>query len=261
MRVIISGLSFSDVVHQELTLVWKKDNSLLCDFTDLFEKDDKIILKMNSWKVSVLRSLQNFSTLKMLFSNLFSIGFCFFDKDVDKLVWSTGSNNIDLSKLPQNVTNYYFLTCHEFHFDRTYLKHLRPIKTIQVKIDENRSLFSDKTIGVHIRRSDHDVSIKESPLESFIEIMKYDLEKDSSINYFLATDDQEVEQILKGLFPGKILTYPKECSRTSVTGMQDAMVDLYSLSATSKIYGSFYSSFSDIAARIGNIPLKIIRKS
>ena len=63
----------------------------------------------------------------------------------------------------------------------------------------------------------------------------------------------------KNLFPGKILTYKKEFSRTDVKGVQDAVIDLYSLAASCKIYGSYFSSFSDIAARIGDIPLKVIR--
>jgi len=86
------------------------------------------------------------------------------------------------------------------------------------------------------------------------------LSKDKDTTFYLATDDKEVEIILMELFPNKILTYEKEFSKTNVQGIQDAMVDLYSLSATYKIYGSYFSSFSDIAARIGNIPLEIIRK-
>ena len=42
--------------------------------------------------------------------------------------------------------------------------------------------------------------------------------------------------------------------------MIGAMVDLYCLAKCSKIYGSHGSSFSDVAARIGNIPLKVMKK-
>ena len=104
-------------------------------------------------------------------------------------------------------------------------------------------------------------SIKGSPLEGFIEAMSRDLIADSETNFFLATDDAEVEKVLIKRFPGKIITYKKVYSRQEVKGVQDAMVDLYCLSRTNKIYGSFYSSFSEIASRIENIPLEIIKKS
>lgn len=39
-----------------------------------------------------------------------------------------------------------------------------------------------------------------------------------------------------------------------------AMIDILCLSRTLKIYGSFYSSFSEYAANMGNIPLVIVKK-
>lgn len=261
IRVIISGLSFSDTVKQELTLIWSKDNSLYCDFTDLFEKDDKIILKHYEWLTKIRNRVQNKKILKRIFNKIFSIDFSLFDEDFKELVWSTGTDNINLGKLPEKVNNYYISTCNEFHFNKAYLKYLRPTAIIKNNIDRNIAEFTNKTIGVHIRRTDNAASIQESPLERFIEIMRNDLMRDPAINYYLATDDMQVEIAIKDLFPGKILTYQKDYSRTSVKGVQDAMVDLYTLSATCKIYGSYYSSFSDIASRIGDIPLNIVRKS
>ena len=258
-RVIISGLHFSDIVQQKLTVIWKKDHSLFSDFTDLFETDDKIILKKKNYKIRILNNVRNTCFYKLL-STIFSIDFFLFDMDIRELVWSTGTNNINLSKLPKDGTNFYFYTCHEFYFDRQYLKHLRPVKAIRENISLNVKSFTNKTIGIHIRRTDHYKAIEVSPLENFIEKIRDDLAKDMNINYFLATDDMEVEKTLIGLFSNKIITYSKEYSRKNVKGMQDAVVDLYTLSATSKIYGSFNSSFSDMAARIGNIPLIIIVK-
>ena len=39
----------------------------------------------------------------------------------------------------------------------------------------------------------------------------------------------------------------------------DGITDMYTLACTTKIYGSFQSSFSEIASQIGNIPLEIIQ--
>ena len=259
IRVLISGLGFADIVNQELVLIWRKDNSLYCDFTDIFQINNKIVIRNYDWRIQILNRIKNKRFIKPFFNKILSVDFSLFDKDFNEFVWSTGSNNIDFNKLPIKVKNYYFFTCHEFYFDKAYLKYLRPIASIQKKIDSNIIKFTDKTIGVHIRRTDHKLSITESPIECFVEIMKDDLANDGGINYYLATDDREVETLFKNLFPGKILTYLKEFSRTDVKGVQDAVIDLYSLAASCKIYGSYFSSFSDIAARIGDIPLKVIR--
>ena len=108
IRVIISGLSFSNIVHQELVLIWKKDNSLSCDFTDIFEITDKIILKKYNWKIKLLNKVKNKRLVKSLVNRIFSIDFSLFDKDFKEFVWNGGSNNIDLNKLPLKVSNYYF---------------------------------------------------------------------------------------------------------------------------------------------------------
>ena len=260
IRVIISGLVFADIVDQELLLIWRKDNSLYCDFTDIFQINNKIVIRNYDWRIEILNCIKNKRFIKPFFNKILSVDFSLFDKDFKEFVWSTGSNNIDFNKLPIKVKNYYFFTCHEFYFDEAYLKYLRPIVSIQKKIDSNIVKFTDKTIGVHIRRTDHAIAINESPLESFIGIMRNDLSKDKDTTFYLATDDKEVEIILMELFPNKILTYEKEFSKTNMKGVQDAMVDLYSLSATCKIYGSYFSSFSDIASRIGDIPLEVIKK-
>ena len=62
------------------------------------------------------------------------------------------------------------------------------------------------------------------------------------------------------MFEGKIIVYKKEMNRDTPNGIRDAVVDLYCLSKTKYIYGSYWSSFSDIAARIGEIRLITLNK-
>ena len=260
MRVIVSGLSFSDKVNHRLTIIWNKDRSLFCSFSDLFEINEKIIVKNKSFILKTLIKAQNSLLIKKAICGLYSIDFTLFDSNVKEFVWSTGSNFIDYKKLPFKIRNYFFSTCHEFHFETAYLKLLSPVKSIQFEINKNSARFTGKTIGVHIRRTDHLQSIVESPLHAFVAAMRLELMADPEINFYVATDDIKVEMLLINKFPGKIITYKKDYSRATVKGIQDAMVDLYSLANTCKIYGSYFSSFSYMASRIGNIPLVIIRK-
>ena len=55
-----------------------------------------------------------------------------------------------------------------------------------------------------------------------------------------------------------MLTFPKKHERTILERSIDSVVDLYSLAATKKIYGSYLSSYSEVAAQIGQVPLEVL---
>ena len=260
IRVIVSGLHFAEFTKQGLTVIWKKDNSLYCNFSDIFEKDDHIIIKKSGVFNNLFNTFQSKKIYLYLLKKLYNVDFTLFDKDFRQFIWERNSDDLNLSVLPFKVRNYYISTCNEFFFKRAYLQYLRPIAEIQLIINQYKQQISDKTIGVHIRRTDHLDAIEESPLDAFITAMREKLDAEPGTNYFLATDDEQVEFLLMKLFPTKIIVHKKEFTRQSIQGIKDAVVDLYCLSATAGIYGSYFSSFSDIAARIGNIPLHVIRR-
>jgi hypothetical protein len=91
--------------------------------------------------------------------------------------------------------------------------------------------------------------------------MENEIKLEPKSNFYLATDDNEVKIKLKKHFGAKILTYDNsELTRSNEKGMKDAVVDLWCLSHTSKIIGSYTSSFSAMAAEIGKINLIILDK-
>lgn len=110
-------------------------------------------------------------------------------------------------------------------------------------------------VGVHIRRTDNQPAIGKSSTDAFIRSMKQELEADPATMFYLATDDMEEEKRLREAFPGRILSNENRClRRDSIDGMHDALLDLYCLASTRKIIGSFFSSFTDIAADMHHIP-------
>lgn len=259
MRVIVSGLSYSSIIKQPLQIVWEKDSGLNCDFEDLFEPVQNVKLISNYKKFQLLDKIKDRKLLGKIIYKLFKIDFSLFDSDFPKYVWSSNSDNINTKLLPANIRNYYIKTCHEFSVDDNFLKCLIPVQAVKNLINLEVTKFPKLITGIHIRRTDNAQSIKESPLELFIEKIKMDLLLNPDLSFFLATDDEDTEIKLKDLFPNKIITINKINNRNSKEGIISAMVDLYCLSATQKIYGSFYSSFSSMAARIGEIPIEIIQ--
>ena len=108
---------------------------------------------------------------------------------------------------------------------------------------------------MHIRRTDNLPAIGKSSTGHFILSMKKELEADPETVFYLATDDLSEEEKLREAFPGKIISNrERDLSRNSIAGIQDAMLDLYCLASTRKIIGSYFSSFTDIAADMRQIP-------
>lgn len=135
-----------------------------------------------------------------------------------------------------------------------------PIKSIKERIDDRCSQFAENTIGVHIRRTDNVASILQSPLELFFEKVDEELDKDNHTMVYLATDSEEVKSQMKQRYGKRIIGSSVPADRTSVTGIQDGLLDMYTLSRTRRIYGSFQSSFSEMASQIGSVPFEILKK-
>jgi hypothetical protein len=71
--------------------------------------------------------------------------------------------------------------------------------------------------------------------------------------FFLATDCPQTEAEIRAIFGARVITRPRVASRDTRGGMLDAVVDLFALARTSRILGSYYSTFSETAASLGRI--------
>jgi len=139
-----------------------------------------------------------------------------------------------------------------------------PNDMVQRLIDERCKDFTDCTIGIHIRRTDHQQAIDESPLELFTEAIDKEIANAQDATQrtmiYLATDDEATKVALRQRYGNRVITAPTEATRDSTDGIRDALVELYALSRTKKIYGSAGSTFSPIAACLGNVPIAILQR-
>jgi hypothetical protein len=117
----------------------------------------------------------------------------------------------------------------------------------------------ENMIGIHIRRADNKLANSYSPIEDFKDHMKKEIDFDKNIKFFVATDDPQSENILKDMFPNKVVTHSKtSLDRNDPLAIQDAVIDLYCLANCRKLIGSYWSSFSDTASEINHIDKIII---
>ena len=113
---------------------------------------------------------------------------------------------------------------------------------------------------MHIRRTDHKQAMVHSPVELFYDRIASDVARDPTIQFLLCTDDPNVKATLKARYPNNIRTRENVLARYDKGGVADGIVDLWLLSKTKKIYGTFPSSFSLVASKIGGIELEWIKK-
>ena len=135
----------------------------------------------------------------------------------------------------------------------------RPKLDIIAAIDERCAAFTKNTIGVHIRRTDHVQSITESPIELFFDALDNEVSRHDDTSIYLATDDEATKVAISQRYGKRVLTSPRAATRDTVSGIQDALVEMAALSRTAKVYGSAGSTFSEMATRWGNIPLIVLK--
>lgn len=131
------------------------------------------------------------------------------------------------------------------------------VKRAEAMIDRRRMW-----IGVHIRRTDHQIATEYSTLDVFVERMKKMEQEYHSVYFWLATDDRRVENRVRKVFKDHVCVLrAKRWGRDSREAMECAVIDCLCLSKCNMILGSFGSSYSGFAARYGNKKLITINKN
>lgn len=271
MRVIASCIELCKDTKSHLIIHWNENSECKARWQDLFEPVDHIKIEpvLKDEMVYQWPCKKNFfwPAFKGTFftkgkyywelSSRWSGGF--WKRSLYRLCGDRKRNSNffegDLTKIFLNSKKITIVTCQILKKDFNIRNIFIPIKYIQNKIDTSTLMFNSDTIGIHIRRTDHKTAIENSPLINFHNKIK---KESQSTKFFLATDSQEVKDEFIRMYGKRILTNTLPLNRDSLEGMIGAVVDLWSLSRTKKIWGSYYSSYSEMAAILGNINLEII---
>lgn len=254
LLAMTSAYELSRKLGKELIIVWKREVGCAIRSNDLFELSVPVIdITEMGWKNGVLDNL-NSNRLKKKYRGM-ADRFLECDEIADAKT-AGGFEKVKLMVAQEPVsyiksyTNLCEITAESFSF-------LKPGKEVLERGKRVFSRISEKTVGVHIRRTDHVDAIKNSPLTLFVEKMQAELEKQDT-DFYVTTDDASAIEELKHYFPAeKLIVYEeKVLDRDSKTGIQDALVDMLCLSKCRKILGSYQSTFSLIPSIMGNTELE-----
>lgn len=260
MRAVASAYTLMQQVEGNLKVVWFCDWALNAPFHELFEpfNGHGFLLREAKWTDLLVYDRprkRNFHIPAFFQKLLFRVRV--YEQEVYPFC-SRASYWVDFAM----KGNVYMASCYQFmNYDNELLRALfRPIASVRKEIELRCSRFTGYTIGLHIRRTDNVTSIRQSPLELFYALIDEEKAQHPDLCIYLATDSEEVKENLRDRYGERLIVTDSVADRGSVQGIRGAIADMYTLSRTSKIYGSSGSSFSELAAQLGDVPLQIVRK-
>lgn len=262
MRAVASAVSLSGKLGMSVHIGWFRDWALNAHFSSLFETPDIPGVKFSDvpgilyWALDRPRK-KNLFIPRMFQSLMF--GQCIYENEVGNMF----KQKSDILSFVRNTKGYVYMASYHpfFEYDMELFNRLfQPKQSVGLEIARRCENFSEYTIGVHVRRTDNVLSINESPLELFYKNVDSELKDHPDAMIYLATDSEDVKKGFQERYGNKLITSGSEADRGSVEGIKDGIIDLYSLSRTSKIYGSYASSFSELASEMTGVPLVIVRK-
>ena len=260
MRAIVAARNLANETEHDTEVLWFKNEDLGARYADLFEPS-------NSYRVHELDGFSNKATIKILNASraghpnrvLAALHSARYD-----CIWrDLGSNQLNDEDVQRGKNYRRIFISSGTPFYKSTLRNYDdfiPVAPIRREIDNFSQKFARQTYGVHVRRTDNVEAISNSPVDSFVDAIRFRLETEPEALFFLSTDSIEVRKTLIERFAPKIMFRESELTRGTSSGMSDALIDLFLLSRCAAIYGSFHSSFSHTAAHIGDIAEFTVRK-
>lgn len=253
LYAMASAHEFARQTGRELTVLWPLRWELNSRFTDFWELNGFNLVYTDEYNLP-WRWLNKPRLRERILGHGAEV---ITDADMYRIRDEIGSYDFEHYLEKFSDTNKLFIeTCFNFHPKiKTPLKNLFIPKADILKEMSNWEADNGTDyIGMHIRRTDHANAIGHSPDELFLDVIQ-----SSNDKILLCTDDLETENKLKRQFGSRILTFSTNKSRDSKDGIRNAVIDLMLLSRSSKIYGSFNSTFSSFAAEYNAIPLIVLK--
>jgi len=251
MRALASGVFLAHKLHLPAKIYWNNTIGLKADFCQLFQPinlTDVELIENNRWVYQIEFTkdyLLRWPILNLVYKVIYNHSIYTNGDIINKISRQEHRNLLLISCCPM---------CQCYNMNELFV----PLPDIQERINHITSLFGEKTIGIHIRRTDNKQSIRLSPDNAFEERIANEITKDPKVKFYLASDDENIKKQIIEKFdaPDRFIFIQEKTERNSLAGMKTAVVELFCLSKTKKIIGSNYSSYSNIAAELGDIPIE-----
>ena len=269
MRTLAGGIALAKAIGVDFRVIWLKNWELNAAFEDIFRSDREMSSKFSypgMLEYGILYSIPRLKNLYLTSCTLKRFGVAFADGlETSRRFTEDDEDGTGLRRMfedgfsrgkdcfLQGGTNVY-------PYDKEmYRSIFQPASEIAEVVATRVSRCGEHVVGVHIRRTDNLQSIKNSPDEVFIREMERMLSVRPETGFYLATDSDEVKARFGREFGDKVYCSRQTAVRDTLEGIKEAAIEMFTLAGTEEIIGSYFSSFSEAAAMLGNIPLRQLR--
>ena len=260
LRGLVSAIRLCKLLKRKLLLYWENNQYCGCNFNDLFEN------KFDEVTKEELKKIKNKNS--KIYKDVLEEGY----EQYDYLIFDTWKF-VFLPEEIQNDFNKAYISKEgsnvNFEFQRipedkkkeiiNHLSELIPVESIR-KIVENFSEENNLSncIGLHIRRADYDFTVEDRGKVSSDRRFIEKIQSMPNEKFLLCTDGVKTENNLKELFKDRIIVYPKgDRKRSKKESLQEALIDMLLLSKTKNIFGSYLSTFTELAWWFGGCKNKM----
>lgn len=144
-------------------------------------------------------------------------------------------------------------------------RHLRPVPEVLERVQAIHAQFARRMIGVHVRKTFEKGGASRHLDQATVFAILDRLTGDEGVGIFLATDNRDVEAAFRERYPrvvcsskwfgtpGVALHFDDQAPDKTLSAIE-ALVDLYLLAACDALLHPAESSFSRVAAVVGDIP-------
>lgn len=278
IRVLASCWLVSEILGKKLYVCWTKSSGFSDEaFESLFAANFEFIseqtyrrMEQNPENIVINQRIEQDTEYDTLESGGYR-DLNFWTKQIDQAnllyEWSNSLDHVSRGEIKKHKALK--------DFDRLFaekLKLLRPAESIASQVVDfaQKNFRNKRVLGVHIRKGDAVESpwAKEytaSTDEEFVSRMKLEIEKDRNVRFFLSTDCPRTLNKFKDLYSDRLIVYEKQFVEskfgTEKANQSDAFVEMLLLSLTKKIVGTRWSTFSEMASKIGDVELEICNSS
>lgn len=274
LRALGSGLAFAENSMRVPVVVWERDVHIAAEFSELFESVDELVV------------LDSFAP-KWPFDKLHQYdkawnAFDFYNYMEMETGGKKGELIINKADKHLYYKGAYVMEAPDYSWweaDNTQLRTaLKPVAMIQQALTKLQDEGISDAIGVHIRNRTLEQDIKDvdsmseygeaatrelerwrsrSCYETFVVELERMVAENDKAKFYIATDTWKVVDIMEQRFPGRILSTPRSCDDRDTECVRFAVIDLYALSATKELLGSNWSSYTELAERLGDLKARL----
>ena len=257
LLAIDSMIRICESIQKDLKVVWIKNDELGCFFTDLYEPLRHPVINIELIELDYRPLIFSDRLMDDLRQKIYNTIL----RQFQRIRFDFVIHSSEMAKKKAQEYDFHALSKYKNPYISSWGrmdkgKFNSNLFKPKVEIQKMIPTFLTPTVGVHIRRSDHQLAITKTPFDKFVEAIDYEIELQPKTKFFVASDSTNVKSELKGIYQDRIITSTHESAvRNSTDGMINAMIDLYGLANTSKIIGTGISTFTQMASEINGIEL------